>query len=269
MRSTARGREAEELLELRLEVSELRRANAQHGPRIRSSYSHAGPRRPIFATRRRYRRRRLLAVAAVATVVAVVLVASGLFAGSRSLRPPDRTALAGMSLSQRIVALADSQVGYATNPSGSYCNKFSAYWNAGSLSCPGGEASEQWCADFAAWAWRKAGVPFAYGYGPGEINAGAVSFYEWGVTHGRWHPASSGYKAAPGDVAVYGLRLGAIPAAAHVAIVVDDPPGQRGPDVINGDGDRTGFSVVETGSDQVRADSGHGHAVLAGYVSPE
>lgn len=35
-----------------------------------------------------------------------------------------------------------------------------------------------------------------------------------------------------------------------------DPHGQRGPDVVNGDGDRTGFSVVETG------------AALAGYVSP-
>jgi hypothetical protein len=38
--------------------------------------------------------------------------------------------------------------------------------------------------------------------------------------------------------------------------------------VVNGDGDRTGFSVVETGTDQVRADAGHGDSALAGYVSP-
>jgi hypothetical protein len=74
--------------------------------------------------------------------------------------------------------------------------------------------------------------------------------------------------AEPGDLAVYGLSLGANPSAAHVAIVTDDPPGQLGPDVVNGDGDRTGFSVVETGTDQVRADAGHGDATLAGYVSP-
>ena len=169
---------------------------------------------------------------------------------------------------QRIVALAQSQIGYATNLPSSYCNKFSAYWNAGTGACPSGEKSEEWCADFAAWAWHKAGVPFTYGYGPEEINGGAVSFYEWGVANGEWHPASSGYVASPGDVAIYGLSLGADPSAVHVAIVTDDASGQAGPDVVNGDGDRTGFSVVETGTDQAIADAGNGNSSLAGYVSP-
>ncbi len=140
------------------------------------------------------------------------------------------------------MAIVDSQVGYSTEPSNSYCNKFSAYWNAGTAACPGGETAEEWCADFAAWAWKEAGVQFNYGYGPGEINGGAVSFYEWGVANGEWHPATSGYVAAPGDVAVYGLSLGADPSAQHVAVVTGDAPGQSGPDVVNGDGDRTGFS---------------------------
>ena len=96
----------------------------------------------------------------------------------------------------------------------------------------------------------------------------AVSFYEWGVANGEWHPATSGYVASPGDVAVYGLSLGAHPSAVHVAIVANDLPGQRGPDVVNGDGDRTGFSVVEAGTDQVRADAGPDDSALAGYVSP-
>jgi hypothetical protein len=74
--------------------------------------------------------------------------------------------------------------------------------------------------------------------------------------------------AAPGDVAVYGLWPGADPSALHVAIVTEDSPGQRGPDVVDGDGDRTGFAVVETGTDQVRADAGHHDSALAGYVSP-
>ena len=157
---------------------------------------------------------------------------------------------------ERIVTIAESQVGYSTDPSNSYCNKFSAYWNAGTADCPSGERAEEWCADFAAWAWQKAGVQFTYGYGPGEINGGAVSFYEWGVANGEWHPATSGYVAAPGDVAIYGLSLGADPSAEHVAIVTDDAPGQPGPDVVNGDGDLTGFSRVETGTDQVQVEVG-------------
>jgi hypothetical protein len=88
------------------------------------------------------------------------------------------------------------------------------------------------------------------------------------VANGQWHPVTSGFVATPGDVAVYGLTLGADPSAVHVAIVTDDTPGQRGPDVVNGDGDRTGFSVVETGTDQALADAGNGDSALAGYVSP-
>ena len=181
---------------------------------------------------------------------------------------PSQATLAGLSVPQRIVAIAESQVGYSTEPSDSYCNKFSAYWDAGTAGCPGGETAEEWCADFAAWAWQKAGVQFTYGYGPGEINGAAVSFYEWGVANGQWHPATSGYVAAPGDVAVYGLSLGADPSAVHVAIVTDDAPGQPGPDVVNGDGDRTGFSVVETGTDQALADAGNGDSVLARLRQP-
>jgi hypothetical protein len=206
----------------------------------------------------------------VAGAVAIILLAARheVFRNSDSFSVPSQAALAGMSTSQRIVAIAKSQVGYSTDPSSSYCNKFSAYWDAGAQDCPAGEADEEWCADFAAWAWHKAGVHFTYGYGRGELNGAAVSFYEWGVANGEWHPAASGYVAAPGDVAVYGLSLGAHPSAVHVAIVTGDARGQRGPDVVNGDGDRTGFSVVETGTDQVRADTGPDDSVLAGYVSP-
>ena len=183
-------------------------------------------------------------------------------------RSPHRCRSLANGVPQRIVAIAQSQVGYSTEPSRSYCNKFSAYWNEGTAGCPSGELAEEWCADFAAWAWQEAGVQFTYGYGPGEINGGAVSFYEWGVANGEWHPATGGYVASPGDVAVYGLSVGADPSAVHVAIVTDDAPGQLGPDVVNGDGDRTGFSVVETGTDQVYADAGSGDSTLAGYVSP-
>ena len=181
---------------------------------------------------------------------------------------PSTATLAGLDLPQRIVAIAQSQVGYSTEPSQSYCNKYSAAWGAGTADCPGGNRSEEWCADFAAWVWQKAGVPFTYGYAPGEIDGAAVSFYQWAVANGAWHPATGGFVAAPGDVAVYGLAPGPDPSAAHVAVVTADSPGQPGPDVVNGDGDRTGFSVVEAGTDQRVADAGGGDAVLAGFVTP-
>jgi hypothetical protein len=269
--SRSGARERDELRALREEIHDLRRADSRRPPQ-RSP--RRAPRRspqpsPRRSPRRRvYRRRRRVLAAAVIAVVAVVVVSRS-SGTSGSYQLPSRASLAGLSVRARIVAIADSQLGYRTSPSHSYCNKFSAYWNAGTPDCPSGETSEEWCADFAAWAWRNAGIAVTYGYAPGELNGRAASFYAWGAATGRWHPVTSGYVARPGDVAVYGLSLGVDPTAAHVAIVTSDSRGQRGPDVVNGDGDRTGFSVVETGTDQLRADTGHGAgAVLAGYVSP-
>jgi hypothetical protein len=194
--------------------------------------------------------------------VAVLLVAVALAV----LLRPSGTPMT--PLEARIVGYAESQVGYQTNPKNSYCNKFSAFWHAGGGGCPAGERDEEWCADFAAWAWEKAGIPVDYGYGPDQINGAAASFYQWGVAHHRWHPAGSGYVAKPGDVAVYGLVTGAAPSAVHVAIVTNDPPGQAGPDVVNGDGDRQGFSDVEAGTDELYAQALSKRSRLSGYVSP-
>jgi len=145
-----------------------------------------------------------LFLGAVAVLIILVATLHRVFGNADSFPVPSEATLAGLSLPQRIVAIAKSQVGYGTEPSGSYCNKFSAHWDAGTEGCPSGERAEEWCADFAAWTWQQAGVRFTHGYGPGEINGAAVSFYEWGVANGEWHPATSGYVAAPGDVAVYG-----------------------------------------------------------------
>lgn len=218
--------------------------------------------------RRRRPFRRLVLIAGVATVAAGLLAASHSVLGkSRSFALPSKASLATMSVPQRIAAIATSQVGYTTDPADSYCNKFSGFWSAGDA-CSSGNTAEEWCADFAAWAWRKAGVQFSYGYDRGEINGGAVSFYEWAVANGRWQPATSTYDAAPGDIAVYGLSLGATPYAAHVAVVRRDLPGRRGPDVVNGDGNLTAFSAVETSEDQRYITVGNKRYPLAGFVRP-
>lgn len=230
------------------------------------SQSHKGV--AIRVYRRRAPLRRLVLLGATGAV-AVGLVAAyrGVAGRGRSFRLPSEASLATMSVPQRIATIAKSQVGYTTDPANSYCNKFSAFWAAGDP-CANGDTAEEWCADFAAWAWRKAGVRLPYGYGQGEINGAAASFYKWAVANGRWHPATPTYEAAPGDIAVYGLSLGTDPHAAHVAVVIRDLPGRRGPDVVNGDGDLTAFSAVETGGNQRSVRVGHTNYPLAGYVSP-
>ncbi len=178
---------------------------------------------------------------------------------------------AGPSLSPlraRIVALAQGQVGYRTDPSDTYCNKFSAFWAAGVDDCGNnGNLDEEWCSDFAAWAWKEAGAEVAYRLAPGYLNSDSASFYVWGTDHGTWHPVGSHYAPQPGDVAVYGLDTSAV-SAVHVAVVIAGTGDDAAPDVVNGDGDRTGYSVVEVGDRQAFADVKGKGAPLSGYVSP-
>jgi hypothetical protein len=171
------------------------------------------------------------------------------------------------TLRARIVSIAQGQVGYQTDPSDTYCNKFSAYWNAGTSDCGNDNLDEEWCADFAAWVWKQAGAVVDYQLAPGYLNGDTASFYVWGVDHGTWHPVGSGYTPQPGDVALYGLDTSAV-TAVHVAIVTASTANDAAPDVVNGDGDRTGFSVVETGQSQAYADVKGKGAALSGYVSP-
>jgi hypothetical protein len=207
----------------------------------------------------RRRRRRLLALLVVVFFGVLALAEGWLpIGGANGSVSPFRA---------RIVDVAVGQIGYRTNPADSYCNRFSAYWYAGTTDCPSGERAEEWCADFAAWVWHQAGAEVAYGYAPGELDGAAYSFYEWGVDHGRWHPVGSGYVPQPGDVAVYGLDVPA-GTAKHVAVVTSYTAGDRGPNVVNGDGSRTGFSVVESWNDQWHSDVNDDGGPIAGYVSP-
>jgi CHAP domain len=170
-------------------------------------------------------------------------------------------------LRARIVSIARSQLGYRTDPPDTYCNRYSAYWYAGTDDCGNANRDEEWCADFAAWVWQQAGAVVDYKLAPGYLNSDSASFYVWGIDHGTWHPVASGYTPQPGDVAVYGLDLSTV-TADHVAIVTSATSRPDAPDVINGDGDRTGFSVVEVGDNQAYADVQGQGGRLSGYVAP-
>jgi CHAP domain len=217
--------------------------------------------RARVALRRRYRRRRTVAVLLIVALVFLIawIIHRRPVTNAANHSPMD-------ALRTRIVTIAEGQVGYETDPVHSYCNKFSAYWGTGTP-CGNDNTSEEWCSDFATWVWKRAGALVNYLDQPGDLNQASASFYLWGVDHGTWHAAGSGYRPQPGDVAVYGLNRSTL-VAQHVAIVIDDPTDAQGPDVVNGDGSRTGFSVVEIGHDQIFADvHGHGGRV-SGYVSP-
>jgi hypothetical protein len=165
------------------------------------------------------------------------------------------------------VSIAESQLGYTTSPSNTYCNKYSAYWFSGTSDCGNSNRDEEWCADFAAWVWQRSGVDVVYEYQNGDINSSAASFYEWGLAHGTWHAVDTSYVPQPGDVAVYGLDTSTL-IATHVAIVVGQQAGEHGPIAINGDGDLTGFSLVEVRADELDADVNPNSAPLSGYVAP-
>ena len=182
-------------------------------------------------------------------MLVIVVVGAGGARGAADPRGPPLSPLRA-----RIVAIAQSQVGYRTDPSDTYCNKFSAYWYAGVDDCGNANLDEEWCADFAAWVWKQAGAEVTYQLAPGYLNCDSASFYVWGTDHGTWHPVGSGYAPQPGDVAVYGLDAAAV-TAVHVAVVTAATGNDGAPDVVNGDGDRTGFSVVEVGDNQAFADA--------------
>lgn len=208
------------------------------------------------------RSRRLLIIAVLSAGVALVVLDPSIVGLGHADAAPGLSAL-----QTRIVSIAESQVGYRTDPPDSYCNRYSAFWQSGTADCGNSNLDEQWCADFAAWVWRQAGASFTYKFVNGDINSSSASFYEWGMAHGTWHSYGSGYSPRPGDVAVYGLDRSTL-VADHVAVVTSVSAGASAPNVVNGDGDRTGFSVVEEGSNQLFADTGASQARLSGFVSP-
>ena len=173
---------------------------------------------------------------------------------------------ADVSLRASIASIAESQIGVSTSPASSLCNKYSASWGDGTSSgCASGLRSNWWCADFAAWVWRQAGVSFTYSYGGSNINAFSASFYAWGLATGNWHPLSSGYQPQPGDVAVYGTlnETSANDAVGHVGIVVGGTA--QYPTVVNGDWGYPGYSdVYEQTKESNIGVAGGG---LDGYVS--
>ena len=141
-------------------------------------------------------------------------------AGCRATAAPVRRAAASArpqaasagTAGQSIAHVALGQVGVSDTPAvtnfgGVDCDPYSTLVGAPGPNADGcgfdqdhavENENEEWCSDFAQWAWRQAGITT----GMNVINAGSVSFYDWGLDQGETMPVDSG-TPAPGDAVVF------------------------------------------------------------------
>jgi peptidoglycan hydrolase-like protein with peptidoglycan-binding domain len=141
----------------------------------------------------------------------------------------------GSDIRSRIVAIARSQLGQGERPAGSNCTKFGP--------------CEEWCADFATWVWRQAGVA-----GIGRI-AWVPDLPLWGKRHGSWKP---GYRnnPQPGDLVIFsGLHVGLVErvTASTITIIA---------------GNTSTNNVARRGPASPANGYAMGPAAISGYVSP-
>jgi hypothetical protein len=115
----------------------------------------------------------------------------------------------GTNAGQAIVNIARGEVGQAESPPGSNDSARIAMYRQATA----GSGVGPWCAYFASWAARQAGVPLGdHGQGFGAVS----DVWAWAQRSGKAMPAGS--KPAPGDLIVWGSR--------HIGIVSSvDPNG--------------------------------------------
>jgi peptidoglycan hydrolase-like protein with peptidoglycan-binding domain len=141
----------------------------------------------------------------------------------------------GGDVRARIAAVARSQIGQGENPRGSNCTRYGP--------------CEAWCADFATWVWRQAGVT-----GIGRI-AWVPDLVTWGKRHGSWKP---GYLNDPktGDMVIFsGLHVGVVErvTASTITIIA---------------GNTSTNNVARRGPASPADGYAMGPAAISGYVSP-
>ncbi len=80
------------------------------------------------------------------------------------------------------------------------CTYYNGYWSSGNTGCgpAGWRGPVAWCANFARYVWKEAGVPSMTG-----LNAWAYSFAKYGHAKGTLQLPGSGYAPRPGDALVF------------------------------------------------------------------
>jgi hypothetical protein len=126
--------------------------------------------------------------------------------------------------------------------------------------------NEDWCADFARWVWAQAGVA-----NTDELNAAAVSFYQYGQNHGTLSNTP-----AVGDAVVFNYVTDGGPShnhqpwADHVALVVAVNPSTTITVVggNEGSGNHTQNLVAEDPNGSSAVGSAPWGQTISGYVAP-
>jgi hypothetical protein len=99
---------------------------------------------------------------------------------------------------ERIVAIAESQLGQAEQPPGSNESPAIAQYRSATA---GAAPGAPWCAYFASWVANQAGEPLgAAGQGAGS----AAQVWSWAQSAGRAVPNGPGVVPKPGDLIVFG-----------------------------------------------------------------
>jgi hypothetical protein len=134
----------------------------------------------------------------------------------------------------RIVQVAESQIGESEHPPGSNCSKYGP--------------CEAWCADFATWVWRQAGVSID--------RIGLVrNLRLWGRDHGTWKPGYNN-NPRPGDFVIFSdLHVGLVERASSNSITII--AGNTGTN-----------NVARRGPSSPANGTSMGPAAITGYVSP-
>ncbi|GIG60007.1 hypothetical protein Lfu02_43790 [Longispora fulva] len=148
-------------------------------------------------------------------VVGAVVVAVGLAAVAVLAWPVSSPASAAAG---RAVEVAETELDDAgRNHQVDDCIFYSGQARGQAKGCPAGWSRGPWCADFARYVWKGAGVP-----GADELDSWARSGRKYGERHGTWHPADSDYTPRPGDLIVYRDGAFEVPdgASDHVGVVV-------------------------------------------------
>ncbi len=131
-------------------------------------------------------------------------------AGVAELLPTPGTPGAAGGMGERIVAIAESQIGQTEQPPGSNESPAIAmYRTAAAGAAPGAP----WCAYFASWVAREAGTPLGTnGEGMGSVG----QIWSWAENSGRAIPNGPGVTPQSGDLIVFGGE--------HVGIVKEVLP---------------------------------------------
>lgn len=132
---------------------------------------------------------------APALLLGSALLSAGSVTAAAVPAVPAPTAVADVRTA--IIDAANGEVGQGETPPGSNCNPYGP--------------CEAWCAHFATWTWRQAGITIPnYGF-TGDI-------YTWGQGKGRAHSTNTGMQ--PGDIVLYGTGPQNTNTSVHTGVVV-------------------------------------------------